>query len=170
MSDIYEPYLFIDALSELYEEGQLIDFNLKFIGSISSKILNYLKESSFYQNVELISTVPHDEITNYQLNSNLLLLVIPNVDKSEGILTGKIFEYLAAGNKILIGPIKRDAAKIIKECNAGQTFDRTKIEPIKEYVLNIYKSYKLNTIQKNNIEQVNRYNRKNQAEYIEFII
>lgn len=58
--------------------------------------------------------------------SDLLLLVIPDVAGSNGILTGKLFEYLASRRTILcIGPRAGDAAGIIKDCAAGETFERT---------------------------------------------
>mgnify|MGYP006174585921 FL=1 len=56
--------------------------------------------------------------------SRFLLLVIPNTQKNMGIVTGKLFEYIRSGSKILmIGPIDSDAAKIIHETNSGYCFD-----------------------------------------------
>ena len=57
--------------------------------------------------------------------SDALLLFIPNVPNNEGILTGKLFEYLASEKKILLfGPEKGDAMKLIKECGAGVCYTK----------------------------------------------
>ena len=71
----------------------------------------------------------------YQKNADLLLLVIPNIENSEGILTGKIFEYLASGNPIIgLGPKNGDAAKIIDQCKAGKFFSRNEQKEISAYI------------------------------------
>jgi len=58
--------------------------------------------------------------------ADMLLLIIPNTPDNRGIVTGKLFEYLATGNRILaFGPINGDAAQIIKETGTGEMFDYT---------------------------------------------
>jgi hypothetical protein len=71
-------------------------------------------------------------------SSDLLLLVIPE-DKSEnGILTGKLFEYIGARVPVLgIGPTAGDAAKIINECKAGKMFNRSQEPDIILWLNNI---------------------------------
>ncbi len=70
--------------------------------------------------VESIGYVKHEEAIEYMCSSHILLLIIPDVINNEGILTGKLFEYLAASRPILfLGPEKGDAAKIIAETNSG---------------------------------------------------
>jgi hypothetical protein len=58
-------------------------------------------------------------------SADALLLFIPNVANNEGILTGKLFEYLASERKILLfGPENGDAMKLIKECEAGECYTK----------------------------------------------
>jgi hypothetical protein len=65
----------------------------------------------------------------------MLLLIIPDSEGAEGILTGKLFEYLGAERTILgIGPAKGDAATIINECNAGKMFERSEENEITEWL------------------------------------
>jgi hypothetical protein len=50
------------------------------------------------------------------LNSEVLLLIIPFIKENKGILTGKLFEYIATENPIiLIGPTDGDAANILSD-------------------------------------------------------
>ena len=52
------------------------------------------------------------------LNSDILILIIPQIIENKGIITGKLFEYIATENPIiLIGPKDGDAAQIISEFN-----------------------------------------------------
>jgi hypothetical protein len=56
-------------------------------------------------------------------SADALILFIPNVPNNEGILTGKLFEYLASGRKILLfGPENGDAMHLISECGAGACY------------------------------------------------
>ena len=64
--------------------------------------------------------VPHSDILQIITDADLLLLLIPR-PFSKGIVTGKIFEYLATRNFILgIGDPQGDAAQILQECRAGE--------------------------------------------------
>lgn len=64
--------------------------------------------------------VPHSDILQIICDADLLLLLIPR-PFSKGIVTGKIFEYLATRNFILgIGDPAGDAAQILQECRAGE--------------------------------------------------
>ena len=86
------------------------------------------------------------------------MLIIPKIENNEGILTGKLFEYLAARKPIIaLGPKNGDAASIIQECAAGKTFDYSDEEGIGNYVSNLLEG-------KNPIDQLNKnylnYSRK----------
>jgi hypothetical protein len=55
--------------------------------------------------------------------AGILLLLIPQVENNEGILTGKLFEYLGAQRPILaIGPALGDAKEIVESSKAGKYF------------------------------------------------
>ncbi|MDV7396209.1 hypothetical protein RZS08_32750, partial [Arthrospira platensis SPKY1] len=50
---------------------------------------------------EVHSLLPHDEALAWQTRSHINLLLTWSDDSIEGILTGKLFEYIGAGNPIL---------------------------------------------------------------------
>ncbi len=78
----------------------------------------------------------------YLQSSTALLLAIPDVPKNEGILTGKLFEYLASRKPIIgIGPATGDAAHIIHECKAGSMLDYQDEEDIYKYLASLYDSW-----------------------------
>ncbi|MCF8444987.1 MAG: glycosyl transferase family 1, partial [Crocinitomicaceae bacterium] len=54
----------------------------------------------------------------------------------KGILTGKLFEYMATGNPILlIGPKEGDASSILNKNSVSITVNKQEIEKMYEFVL-----------------------------------
>ncbi len=89
----------------------------------------------------------------------------------KGILTGKLFEYLAAENPILcIGPKRGNAAAIIEKCMSGKTFEKDEIAAISSYLkdlimqLHSNKNIKIN----NQLNQI--YSRKNLSKQMAALI
>ena len=104
--------------------------------------------------------IPHDEVVKIMCQSNILLLVIPDVPENKGILTGKIFEYLAAKKYILgIGPEQGDAARILSETNCGRMHDYN--EPLKAIIFEQYQNWKSGTVRDINEKKIAEYSRKN---------
>ncbi len=126
MSNQYEPEVFFNALKKVKTTKRI---KVQFVGSIATTIISKIKELDI--EVEVIPTVPHDQIVRYQRSADALLLVIPKVSNAKGILTGKLFEYLASYKPIIgIVPEESDAREIIEDCKAGICFTRNEIEQL----------------------------------------
>ncbi len=120
IADNYHVENFLNAVARLRSEN----IALRFVGRVSDKYKDLIRSLGLESRTTYIDHVKHQEAIKYMLSSDLLLLAIPDVADNEGILTGKLFEYLASGRKIIgIGPAQGDAAKIISSCKAGQMFD-----------------------------------------------
>jgi glycosyltransferase involved in cell wall biosynthesis len=122
---INDDYYPLDSLLHVMErisaDGRKI--LLRFVGKIAPLAMNKIKSTPGIQ-TEFIDYVPHEDSVKYLLNSNALLLIIPDIAQNSGILTGKLFEYLGSERKIIgIGPSQGDAATIIRECRSGDMFD-----------------------------------------------
>ena len=116
---VWAPQYDIEPLKTLVQGRS--DILLRFVGVVSDEIKKEIK--SWGVQTEFVSYVSHKEAVSYMQASDVLLLFIPNVPNNEGILTGKLFEYLAAGNKILLfGPQNGDAMRLINECSAGECY------------------------------------------------
>ncbi|MBL0341651.1 MAG: hypothetical protein IPP71_12350 [Bacteroidetes bacterium] len=90
----------------------------------------------------------------------VLLLVLNNTPNAKGILTGKMFEYLAAKRPIIcVGPTDGDAAKIIHETHSGQTFNFDDEKGIEKHVQSIFNQFKVGNLSVNSIG-VEKYSRK----------
>lgn len=140
LADTYPMDTFISCMDELSRVHK--DINLRFIGSISGaqkEKLDAIKELK----VEYINYVEHSMALVYMKQANVLLLVIPESSEGNGILPGKIFEYLAAERPILgIGPEKGDSARILLETGAGKMLSSNNKTEMQNTIMNYYKAYK----------------------------
>ena len=133
IAESYNVSALISALEEINETDKV---NLIFVGKVADSIKEEFNNSKIKENVSFAGYKPHSESIKYLLQSTILLLVIPDLENNKGILTGKLFEYLAAKKPILnIGPTDGDAAEIIDYCKSGKTFNYSDKEEIKAYLL-----------------------------------
>lgn len=114
--------------------------------------------------VEFTGELPHSQVTQRQLEADLLLLVLSNVPNAAYILSGKVFEYLRTGNQILcLGPTGGDADKVIQSCEAGRTFERDQETAIADWIVALADE-KLNGNRKASIGvEVKKYSREQLA-------
>jgi hypothetical protein len=107
---------------------------IKLVGKVDYSVLESINQAGLNKFLSISEYVPHDKVINEMQKSQVLLLLINQTPKSEGILTGKLFEYLAAKRPIIcIGPVDGDASKILEETRSGKTVgfeDSEKLEAI----------------------------------------
>jgi glycosyltransferase involved in cell wall biosynthesis len=111
---------FAKAIMRMTDQNR--DFEMRFVGSISPR---WRKEFQLLlkNRLDIIDHVDHRQAIQYMTGADMLLLVIPRIKNNEGIVTGKIFEYIASGNPVLgIGPLEGDASGILNDSGAGKMF------------------------------------------------
>jgi glycosyltransferase involved in cell wall biosynthesis len=166
------PKLLFKVLNSLCVEN--VDFKndlqINFIGDISDDVKAEIENHNLTENASFIGYVSHREAIEYQKKSQILLLLIPNVEKSEGILTGKLFEYLTAKRPILaIGPEKGDLSEILKQTNAGVVVDFNNEEKLVSEINTLYQQYKTGEI-KVDLISIEQYHRKELTKNLSEII
>ena len=155
------PKILFKVLRELSLENSEFekDLEINFIGDISDEVKAEVKLNKLESNTAFLGYVTHEIAIEYQKKSQVLLLLIPNVENNKGILTGKLFEYLTAKRPIVaIGPEKGDLSKILKETNAGVVINFDNETKLKLEILELYQKYKTNklTVSSTNIEKYHR--------------
>jgi hypothetical protein len=109
---------------------------LHFIGTMDI-YTKQLLENELPNNHKITSYIPHKELMNYLLQSQVLLLSIPK-GNNQGTIPGKLFEYLATQKTIIcLGPQGCSAGEIIAECQAGKTFTHNVVDQIEKYLLEL---------------------------------
>ncbi len=162
IADIYNPGMFFEALRKAIDKSPQRKVKLQFVGGRTENIITLIKNNNLVEITEFVSHVKHETAIQYMRTSDLLLLVIPDVPDSKGILTGKLFEYLASRKPIVcIGPKEGDASRIIKECLAGATFTRNEGSEMSAYILDMMKQWSENGSIINQSLTFEKYSRKN---------
>lgn len=157
------PFVLFKALQQLCKEqdGFAKDLKLHFIGDISNEVKIALEKYELIRYANLQGYVSHKKAIAYQKSAQVLLLLIPNVEKSKGILTGKLFEYLTSKRPILaIGPEDGDLAKILDETKAGKVFNYSNLSDLKAHIIALYQAFKEENLQTEAIN-IEKFHRKN---------
>jgi glycosyltransferase involved in cell wall biosynthesis len=109
------------ALAQLREEGALPNLSLRLVGSVDETVRQSLDEYGLMSIVERVEFVPHEEALCEMARSTLLLLVIEQFAEAEGMITSKLYEYLASERPVLgIGPPGGDADALLRAHDAGE--------------------------------------------------
>ena len=165
LSKIQNPKNLWQVLGELVKEDEKFNKDLKIniIGQIDNSVSQSIEEQGLAQHVIYSPYIPHDQVSAVHRSSTLLLLLLmPDSEpRAKGLLTGKLFEYLASGRPILcIGPEDGDAARILKETQAGVTVRFEDRERMKETIKGLYQKYLENGLPDNSNAEIERYSRR----------
>ena len=146
------------------------NFELKLVGRVDDKILNEMENSILKSNIKNLAYLAHQDSVIEMQNSDLLLITnFPN-ESSKGIIPGKLFEYLATGKKIIsFGPKDADVETILNKTNAGEHFDYSQTDKIKDYIFGLFLDWK-NGKSIINSADINEFSRKELTKKLSEII
>ena len=130
------------ALRRLRQDEAIPKLRLRLIGNVDPVVLASIQQAGWADRLEIIPYVPHDEAIRHMRRASLLLLCINRVAGAEGIVTGKLYEYLASGRPVLgVGPAGGDAAGILEETGAGQLFDHDDVDGVGAFLQQHYAAW-----------------------------
>src|SRR5213079_2099163 len=112
-----DPRPFLTAL----KQSGLDDIVVRFLGDLRSTDREWAEQQELGDRLELITYAPRRRSLELQRDSEALLLLIPEAGgRGKGVLSGKVFEYLATDRPILAAvPPDGAAADLIRESGAG---------------------------------------------------
>jgi glycosyltransferase involved in cell wall biosynthesis len=112
-----DPRPFLTAL----HESELDDVVVRFVGDFRVSDREWAESLRLGSRLELHPYVPRREALALQRDTDALLLLIPEAGgRGRGVLSGKVFEYLAAERPILAAvPPEGAAAELIRDVGAG---------------------------------------------------
>jgi len=152
------PETLWQAISELADK----DLKIRLIGQVDNSVIESIKRNNIEKFVEIVPYIPHNQVIEEQAKSDVLLLFVNNTPNAKGILTGKIFEYMASGRPILcIGPEDGDSARILSETQTGITVDFNDKEKMKSVILDYISKFQENQLITERKEAVEKYSRRN---------
>ncbi|WP_127136578.1 glycosyltransferase [Flagellimonas oceanensis] len=156
------PLGFWQALQELIAENEVFGKALKvqLAGVVGEEVLHSIKDFGLDAHVEQLGYLSHDKVLETQQKSQVLLLLEIDSEETQGIIPGKLFEYLNAKRPILaIGPKGWEAGAMVEEHHAGTMCLHTEVAHIKRVLLKAFHQYENGTLVCNS-EGVEQYHRK----------
>lgn len=165
------PETFWQAISDIVKTHGRASLQIRLIGQTDNSVMESIKRYNIEKYVEIIPYIPHNQVIEEQQKSDVLLLFVNNTPNAKGILTGKLFEYMASGRPILcIGPEDGDSARILNETQTGVTVDFDDNEKMKAVILDLMAKYQENQLVTQQNETVEKYSRRNLChEYVELL-
>ena len=108
-----DPRPFLEALARTSD-----DVVARFVGDFRDRDLEHARRLGVDRKLELVPYLPRGDALALQRDSDALLLLIPDAGgRGQGVLSGKVFEYLAAERPILgCVPPDGEAAALLRAC------------------------------------------------------
>lgn len=156
------PSILWEALTDLREESADFKnaFQLQLVGKTDASVRKSIFNSRLDSCLIDLGYQPHDKITDLQRASQCLLLVVNNVPFAKGIVTGKVFEYLAAGRPIIaIGPEGGDLDRILTETDAGTVIGFHNKAQLKKQIKTYFNKYKEENLKRTS-QNIDKYHRR----------
>ena len=131
-----DPRPFLQALAA----SGLEDVTVRFLGDFRPGDREFMEGLGLAGRVELIDHVPRRESLRLQRESDVLLLLIPEAGgRGRGVLSGKVFEYLAAERPVLaVVPPDGAAAELIRETGAGVVAASGDVDAIRRTLVELH--------------------------------
>ncbi|HEX4746059.1 MAG TPA: glycosyltransferase [Gaiellaceae bacterium] len=133
-----DPRPFLQAFSDAN-----IDAVARFVGDFRTSDLEWAEALGLGDRLELVNYAPRAEALRLQRDSEALLLLVPDADgRGKGVLSGKVFEYIAAGRPILaVVPPDGAAAGLVRETGSGVVVAPDDVDGIRDALLEFHAQF-----------------------------
>lgn len=117
------PEVLWKALAELRAPERMPALRIALTGNVEPAVLSAAAEYGLGHLIDTFPFVPHAAAVERMRRATMLLLSVNQVPGDDGIVTGKLYEYVASGRPVLgIGPPAGDAARVLGASDAGRMF------------------------------------------------
>lgn len=134
------PQVLWEVLSEKVRNNAAFSERLKIVlaGKVDEGVIVNIEEKGLSNYLQVKGMVSHAEAIEIQQSSAVLLLVVNEAVNAKGIVTGKVFEYMANSRPILaIGPSDGDLSEILKK-NNSQVYSYNDIAGVSSFIENVF--------------------------------
>ena len=139
-----DPKPFLRALAE----SDLDDVVVRFAGDFRTADREYAESLGLGDRIELLGDVSRRRSLELQRDSEVLLLLIPESGgRGRGVLTGKLFEYLAAERPILaVVPPDGAAAQLVRDTGVGVVVPSDDVDAMREALRGLHLRWKAGSL------------------------
>ncbi len=169
---VQNPSVLWKVLGERARKSKVFakELRVRLIGNIDKSIIDDIYKNGLRENLILMEYMPHDQVVTWQRKARILLLSGGMEPESKGIMTGKFFEYLAAGKPVLgFGPKGGDMDIALEESGAGRMFDFKDKKGVSSWIDEVYNFYKEGSAYPKGVN-IDKYSRKNLTEQLAGIL
>jgi glycosyltransferase involved in cell wall biosynthesis len=134
-----DPRPFLQALHD-----SELDVLARFVGDFRTADQEWAEALGLGDRLQLLGYRSRSEALRLQRDSEALLLLVPEADgRGKGVLSGKVFEYLAAGRPILaLVPPDGAAAALIRETGTGVVVSPDDVAAIRGALVTLYRQFR----------------------------
>ncbi|MFN8351852.1 MAG: glycosyl transferase family 1 [Flavobacteriales bacterium] len=87
---------------------------IRFVGPVDGGVLASIADAGLQDKVERLGSVGHERAMREMQRARVLLLSVNDTPNAKGVITSKVFEYLALGRPVLaVGPPDGDVARVL---------------------------------------------------------
>lgn len=152
MADSYQPSALFEAIASVSTP----EFEFRIAGSLSAHIENLIAEKGLNDKTNFLGYVSYDDASKEMKRASLLIIITPQGKLGEGILPGKLFEYLKTGVPILcLSDEGSEISKILDHTGAGKSFTRDQTPEMKNFIQDVLSG----NVKAGNPDKVKQYSR-----------
>ena len=136
-----------------------LDAVARFVGDFRTSDREWAEGLGLGDRLELVDYLPRAQALRVQRDSEALLLLIPEAGgRGKGVLSGKVFEYIAAERPILaVVPPDGAAAELIRETGAGVVAPPDDVEAIKGALAELHARFANGGLAASRVPEETRY-------------
>jgi glycosyltransferase involved in cell wall biosynthesis len=147
--DFRKPTIFLKVLSNLLKNNIISDSEIvvQYAGKDNEIWNRWIDEFELRSVSKDLGELSLFDSIKMQTDSDLLLLITWSDNQNKGILTGKLFEYLASGNTVFAlinGDKDEEMEEILKNYEDGKVFYNEDLLTLETEILNRFNSWKNN--------------------------
>jgi glycosyltransferase involved in cell wall biosynthesis len=163
LSKVSNPEPFLAGVAKLFDQKPELrsQIQIQFVGTdIFGQLPPLLEKYNLKHDVEVVNYLPHKEAITRMIQAHVLLLIVIKKGAEE-IITGKVFEYLASGRRILAIIPEGELATIIRETAAGTIVSYKNINQIAATIDSYFEQFQNQQLLNTPAKAVYRYEREN---------
>jgi len=165
--DVFESFCkaLVKAIDQEPELGENVQIMI--VGRTELQVSEIAKKYGLEDKISLTGYLSHRECLQYTMGTDLLLLLIKEIaiNKTQTVtIPGKLFEYLASGNPIMmIGP-QGDAADIVTSSKIGTVSAPNDVNAISSELIRYFQQFENGHLRRQLLPEIMQYERKGLTE------